>query len=243
MTQRSVAVCLLSGGMDSCVTAAIAGQEYERAFLHVTYGQRTAARERRAFDEMADFYQVDRRLIAEIDYLTKIGGSSLTDKNISVSEANLTATTIPTSYVPFRNTHLIAIAVSWAEVIGATKVFIGAVSEDSSGYPDCRPEYYQAYNKLIEVGTKPETRVEIETPIIHLRKSQIVQKGIELGAPLNLTYSCYVDDDIACGHCDSCVLRRRAFIEAGLDDDLIPYRIPVAEFRDRFGVGNVLSDG
>lgn len=229
--------------MDSCVTAAIAGQEYDRAFLHVTYGQRTAVRERRAFDEMADFYQVESRLVAELDYLTKIGGSSLTDKNIAVTEANLNATTIPTSYVPFRNTHLIAIAVSWAEVIGATKVFIGAVSEDSSGYPDCRPEYYRAYNRLIEVGTKPETRVEIETPIIDLRKSQIIKKGMELGAPLNLSYSCYVDGEIACGRCDSCVLRRRAFIEAGLSDDVIPYRMPITEFRDRFAPSDVLSNG
>jgi 7-cyano-7-deazaguanine synthase len=241
MSDKPIAICLVSGGMDSCVTAAIAALRYDLAFLHVTYGQRTAKRERKAFDEMADFYQANRRLVAEIDYLTKIGGSSLTDQNIAVTEADLQSTSIPTSYVPFRNTHLIAIAVSWAEVIGAVKIYIGAVSEDSSGYPDCRPEYYQAYNRLIDVGTKPETSIQIVTPVIHLRKSQIVQKGLELGAPLNLSYSCYQDNEIACGHCDSCVLRRRAFIEAGLNDDVIEYRTPVSEFRHQLGLNDVLN--
>jgi len=243
MEERPLAICLLSGGMDSCVTAAIARQQYETAFLHVTYGQRTARRERRAFDEMADFFGVEKRLVANIDYLTKIGGSSLTDENIPVSKADLNSKSIPTSYVPFRNTHLIAIAVSWAEVIGASRIFIGAVSEDSSGYPDCRPQYYEAYNKLIDVGTKPETKIEIVTPVIDLTKSEIVKKGLELKAPLHLSYSCYEDEEMACGRCDSCALRRRAFLQAGLEDDVIPYRVPVTEFRDRLDAGYVFRAG
>ncbi|HZS46495.1 MAG TPA: 7-cyano-7-deazaguanine synthase QueC [Blastocatellia bacterium] len=243
MAERPLAICLLSGGMDSCVTAAIARQQYECAFLHVTYGQRTAKRERRAFDGMADFYGVTKRMVADIDYLTKIGGSSLTDKHIAVAEADLSSKTVPSSYVPFRNTHLIAIAVSWAEVMGASKIFIGAVAEDSSGYPDCRPEYYEAFNKLIDVGTKPETKIEIVTPVINLSKSEIVKTGLELGAPLHLSYSCYSDEEMACGRCDSCFLRRRAFLQAGQEDDVIPYRVPLSEFRDQLGAEYVLSAG
>ncbi|HEY0081422.1 MAG TPA: 7-cyano-7-deazaguanine synthase, partial [Pyrinomonadaceae bacterium] len=170
------AVCLVSGGMDSCVTAAMAATEYEElAFLHVSYGQRTQAREERAFQELADHYGVTRRLVASIDYLARIGGSSLTDARLPVSEADLNARHIPTSYVPFRNAHLLAIATSWAEVSGARAIYIGAVDEDWSGYPDCRPEFYAAFQRAIDNGTRPETRVEIKTPIIHLRKSEIIR--------------------------------------------------------------------
>jgi 7-cyano-7-deazaguanine synthase len=219
----SLTICLVSGGMDSCVTAAIANQENdELAFLHVSYGQRTEARERRAFDEIADFYGVSRRFVASLDYLSRIGGSSLTDASIPVAAADLSSRAVPTSYVPFRNAHLLAIATSWAEVAGARRIYIGAVAEDSSGYPDCRPEFYEAFERVIEVGTKPETRVEIRTPVIHLRKSEIVRRGMELGAPLALTWSCYSGEDRACGRCDSCALRLRAFREAGASDP-IPY--------------------
>jgi 7-cyano-7-deazaguanine synthase len=219
----SLAICLVSGGMDSCVTAAIANEENdELAFLHVSYGQRTQDRERRAFEELADFYGVERRFVASLDYLARIGGSSLTDKDIPVAEADLSSRAIPSSYVPFRNAHLLAIATSWAEVTGARRVYIGAVAEDSSGYPDCRPEFYEAFARAIEVGTKPETRVEIRTPVIHLRKSEIVRRGTELGAPLELTWSCYRAEERACGRCDSCALRLRAFREAGVADP-IPY--------------------
>jgi len=214
-----LAICLISGGMDSCVTAAIASAENdELAFLHVSYGQRTARRERRAFDELADYFDVSRRLVAPIDYLTRIGGSSLTDSGIAVAEADLASREIPTSYVPFRNSHLLSIAASWAEVISAGRIYIGAVSEDSSGYPDCRPEFYQAFQRAIDVGTKPETQIEIVTPVIHLRKSEIVNRGLELGAPLGLTWSCYSSEDKACGRCDSCALRLRAFSQAGVPD-------------------------
>jgi len=216
-----LAVCLVSGGMDSCVTAAIArDQNKELAFLHVTYGQRTAARERQAFEQLADHYAVTRRLVASIEYLKEIGGSSLTDAKIPVTSANLAAQEIPTSYVPFRNAHLLSIATSWAEAIGARRIYIGAVAEDSSGYPDCRPEFYEAFQRSIDAGTKPQTDIEIVTPVIHLRKSEIIRRGTELDAPLGLTWSCYQSEGRACGRCDSCALRLRAFAAAGLRDPI-----------------------
>ena len=219
----SLALCLVSGGMDSCVAASIAREENkELAFLHVSYGQRTEARERRAFEEIADHYQVTKRLAVSIEHLARIGGSSLTDGTIPVMEADLAAQGIPTSYVPFRNAHLLSIATSWAEVCGAGRIYIGAVAEDSSGYPDCRPEFYAAFQRAVEVGTRPETMIEIVTPVIHLRKSEIVRRGLELGAPLALTWSCYQASERACGRCDSCALRLRAFGEAGVSDP-IPY--------------------
>jgi 7-cyano-7-deazaguanine synthase len=221
--QETLAVCLVSGGMDSCVTAAIARAENEDlAFLHVSYGQRTEARERRAFEELADFYQVSRRLVISLEHLARIGGSSLTDTSIPVSEADLASREIPTSYVPFRNAHLLSAATSWGEVIGATSLYIGAVAEDSSGYPDCRPEFYEAFQRTIDMGTRPETRVQIRTPVIHMRKAEIIRRGLELDAPLELTWSCYRAEALACGTCDSCALRLRAFREAGVADP-IPY--------------------
>jgi 7-cyano-7-deazaguanine synthase len=218
-----LAICLVSGGMDSCVTAAIARQENdELAFLHVSYGQRTEQRERESFDALADHFNVGLRLVISLEHLARIGGSSLTDEAIPVTTANLTSSAIPSSYVPFRNSHLLAAAVSWGEVIGALSIYIGAVAEDSSGYPDCRPEFYDAFQNVIDLGTKPETRITIRTPVIHLKKSEIVQKGVDLGAPLHLTWSCYQDSQLACGKCDSCALRLRAFREAGVPDP-IPY--------------------
>ncbi len=221
-TDRPLAIVLASGGMDSCVTTAIANVDYRLAMLHVGYGQRTEARELRAFNALADFYEAEQRLVCRLDHLKQIGGSSLTDARIAVEPANLERQDIPSSYVPFRNAHFISIAVSWGEVLGARKIFVGAVAEDSSGYPDCRPEYYAAFNRLITAGTKPETQLEIVTPVIRLRKSDIVRRGRELGAPFELTWSCYQGQDVACGVCDSCALRLRAFAEAGLEDP-IPY--------------------
>lgn len=221
---KPLAIVLVSGGMDSCVTAAIANQNYELAFFHLNYGQRTARRELKAFNDIADFYNVKKRLVVNVEHLKSIGGSSLTDEKMSVEPANLERKEIPSSYVPFRNANILAIAVSWAEVIGATKIFIGAVEEDSSGYPDCRQEFYDAFNRVIELGTKPETKIIIETPIIHLKKSDIVRKGIELTAPLHLSWSCYQNEDFACGVCDSCALRLRGFRLAGVVDS-IPYKV------------------
>jgi 7-cyano-7-deazaguanine synthase len=218
---ESKAVVLVSGGMDSCVTAAIAAHEYSsRAFLHVSYGQRTETRERKAFNDIADHYGVTERLDIPINYLAEIGGSSLTDEKMLITDADLGSKKIPTSYVPFRNANMLSIAVSWAEVIGANGIYIGAVAEDSSGYPDCRPEFYEAFQKAIDTGTKPETHIEIRTPIINLSKSEIVKKGIELNAPLHLTWSCYRSEDFACGTCDSCALRMRGFQIAGVKDPI-----------------------
>ncbi len=225
-----LAVCLVSGGMDSCVTAAIANQEVERlAFLHVSYGQRTEARERRAFEEIANHYQIRLRLAVSIEHLAAIGGSSLTDESMSVSPADLDSRNIPTSYVPFRNAHFLSIATSWAEAIGARYIYIGAVAEDSSGYPDCRTEFYEAFQAAIVEGTKPQTNISIRTPIIDLRKSEIVKLGNDLSAPLELTWSCYQESDKACGACDSCALRLRAFRAAGLRDP-IPYLLDSQRF-------------
>jgi 7-cyano-7-deazaguanine synthase len=206
--------------MDSCVTTAIAAQDYRLAMLHVAYGQRTERRELQAFNALANFYHAEHRLVCRVDHLRQIGGSSLTDPSIAVDRANLDRREIPCSYVPFRNAHFLSIAVSWGEVLGAKKIFIGAVAEDSSGYPDCRPEYYEAFNRVIVAGTKPETQLEIVTPVIHLRKSEIIRRGAELGAPFELTWSCYQAEDAACGVCDSCALRLRAFEEAGITDPI-----------------------
>jgi len=225
-----LAVCLVSGGMDSCVTAAIANEEADGlAFLHVSYGQRTEQRERRSFEALADHYRVEQRLIVSLEHLAQIGGSSLTDKNIAVTSAGLAGSGIPTSYVPFRNAHLLSIATSWAEVIGARTIYIGAVAEDSSGYPDCRPEFYEAFQQAISTGTKPETQIEIRTPVIALKKSEIVELGQRLKSPFELTWSCYRDSDVACGDCDSCALRLRAFRAAGVVDP-IPYLLDSKRF-------------
>jgi len=217
---RPLAVVLSSGGLDSCLTAAIANLDYRLAMLHVGYGQRTEQRELRAFNALADFYHAEHRLVCRLEHLKHIGGSSLTDMGIAVERANLERQDIPSSYVPFRNAHFLSIAVSWGEVLGARKIFIGAVAEDSSGYPDCRPEYYEAFNRVIVAGTKPETKLEIVTPVIHLRKSEIVRRGAELRAPFHLTWSCYESEDVGCGVCDSCALRLRAFEEAGVADPI-----------------------
>jgi 7-cyano-7-deazaguanine synthase len=232
--QRKVVV-LLSGGMDSCVCAAIARERHgvsNISLLHASYGQRTQERERRAFGEIADFYGVRERLVVQLEHFRAIGGSALTDKSISIPENELGApgpqgSAIPVTYVPFRNAHFLSVAVSWAEAIGAGAIYIGAVAEDSSGYPDCRPEYYRVFQELIRVGTRPETQIEIVTPVIKLKKGQIIQRGIELGAPLQLTWSCYQNEDAACGVCDSCLLRLRAFADAAATDP-IPYRQSVS---------------
>lgn len=225
-----MAVCLVSGGMDSCVTAAIAnGEVHQVAFLHVSYGQRTQGRELRAFQEIANHFEVAHRLVVSLEHLAMIGGSSLTDREIPVTSASHGESGIPSSYVPFRNAHFLSIATSWAEVIGATKIYIGAVAEDSSGYPDCRPEYYKAFQHLVSLGTRPETQIEIRTPVIAMKKSQIVELGRSLKAPLHLTWSCYGESEQACGECDSCALRLRAFRAAGVKDP-IPYVLDSKRF-------------
>jgi 7-cyano-7-deazaguanine synthase len=225
------AVVLLSGGMDSCVCAALALRDYQAAAVHVSYGQRTEARERRSFESICDRLGIRDRLLVRNEALRAIGGSALTDSNIAVPEAGITQASgfgfsinapadIPVTYVPFRNAHFLAVAVSWAEVLGAEKVYIGAVEQDSSGYPDCRPEYYRAFNEVVKTGTKDGT-IRVVTPLIAMHKAEIVRLGLELNAPFDLTWSCYQREDRACGICDSCVLRLRAFREAGAKDPIL----------------------
>lgn len=219
---KELAVCLVSGGMDSLVCAAIANETHENlAFLHLNYGQKTEQRELESFQKIADFYNVPANLrkIIDVTFLKQIGGSSLTDDAIEVKKYQGDSEEIPDSYVPFRNTHIISMAVSWAEVVGAKKIYIGAVYEDSSGYPDCTPKYYEAINNLIKVGTK-NGDIQVVTPVIYLKKDQIVQKAVDLKAPLIHSWSCYERNDKACGVCDSCALRLRGFEKAGVVDPI-----------------------
>jgi 7-cyano-7-deazaguanine synthase len=220
--EKPRSVVLLSGGMDSCVCAALAARDTDAAALHVDYGQRAAERERWAFERICDHLGIKRRLVIRNEALGVIGGSALTDEDIQVPQAGEEiGAEIPVTYVPFRNAHFLASAVSWAEVLDADKIYIGAVEQDSSGYPDCRPAYYQAFNEVIKAGTR-EGKIQVVTPLIAMRKVEIVQLGMELGAPFDLTWSCYSREDKACGVCESCVLRRRAFAEAKTRDP-IPY--------------------
>jgi 7-cyano-7-deazaguanine synthase len=212
--------------MDSALTAAIAAQDHRLAFLHGNYGQRTEAAELRAFRLLADHYDAERQLVVDFQDLRAIGGSSLTDAAIPVREGSPAPGVIPTSYVPFRNAHLLAAAASWGEVLGARAIFVGAVEQDSSGYPDCRPEFYRAFEEAIRLGTRPETDLRIVTPVIGLTKGEIVRRGIGLGVPFEKTWSCYQGEERACGVCESCVLRLEGFAEAGACDP-IPYRTPV----------------
>jgi 7-cyano-7-deazaguanine synthase len=219
--KRSRAVVLLSGGMDSCVCAALAARDHEAAAVHVSYGQRTEERERQSFLAICQRLTIRDKLMVRNEALRAIGGSALTDDAIAVPTSDEVGQSVPVTYVPFRNAHFLAVAVSWAEVLGAEKVYIGAVEPDSSGYPDCRPAYYKAFNEVVKTGTK-DGLIEIVTPLIAMRKTDIVRLGLELGAPFDLTWSCYSREDRACGVCDSCVLRLRAFAAAGVQDP-IPY--------------------
>ncbi|MGQ9819335.1 MAG: 7-cyano-7-deazaguanine synthase QueC [Candidatus Kapaibacteriales bacterium] len=224
LISKPKAVIALSGGMDSATTLATAiSFGFEPYALHITYGQRTKNRELKAFNEICDFYGIGSRLIIPIDYLTKIGGSALTDNKIEIQTANLNREGVPNTYVPFRNGNILSIAASWAEVVGANAIFIGAVETDSSGYPDCRETFFSAMENAINLGTKPTTDIKIFTPLIKLSKKEIVLKGAELGVPFHLTWSCYKNEDLACGECDSCALRLRGFQQAGLEDP-IPYK-------------------
>ena len=228
MTQSisSRAIVLLSGGMDSAVCAALAARDHDAAALHISYGQRTEQRERESFERICDRLGIDGRMVVRNEAFRLIGGSALTDENIPVPESHAIGSDIPVTYVPFRNAHFLSVAVSWAEVLDASRIYIGAVEQDSSGYPDCRPAYYEAFNQVIRAGTR-EGCIEVVTPLIAMRKSEIVRLGLDLGTPFDLTWSCYSREDRACGVCDSCVLRLRAFHEAGAVDPL-PY-VPVVQ--------------
>ena len=220
---EEIAVVALSGGLDSCVTTAIANKEYNLALVHINYGQKTESKELDSFHKIADHYNVDKKLVIDFTHFQKIGGSSLTDKTINVTKADLEAKHIPSSYVPFRNANILSACVSWAEIINAKAIFIGAVHEDSSGYPDCRPEFFKSFEKTLNLGTKPDTNIKIETPIISLDKHEIIKLGLELNAPLQMTWSCYSSENEACGVCDSCALRLRGFQKINVVDP-IPYK-------------------
>ena len=225
MSEKSLAVVCVSGGMDSALTAALAAAEHRVAFLHGNYGQRTESKELACFHALADHYSAESRLVVDFSGLRQIGGSSLTDAAVPVREGEPVEGVVPTSYVPFRNAHILAAAVSWAEVLGAEAVYVGAVWEDSSGYPDCRPEFYRAFEEAARLGTRPETSLRVVTPLIDLSKAEIVRRGLRLGVPLEKTWSCYQAEDRACGACESCRLRLRGFRETGATDPL-PYRAP-----------------
>jgi 7-cyano-7-deazaguanine synthase len=226
---RPKAVVCLSGGMDSAVCATLAARDYDSYGLHFSYGQRTQARELQAAREVAKAVGLKELMELETDLFRRIGGSALVDVNIAVPDAapekpgdspQRQGSDVPVTYVPFRNAHFLSAAVSWAEVLGAKTVFIGAVEPDSSGYPDCRPTYYEAFNKLIQMGTK-KGEIAVVTPLITLRKHEIVRLGVELGAPLRVTWSCYSGETEACGVCESCDLRLRAFAAAGVADEIL----------------------
>lgn len=219
---KPLAIVLLSGGMDSLITAGMAREDgHELAMLHLNYGQKTEAKELECFHQISDYFGVSNKLrkVIDVSFLRQIGGSSLTDNQIEVDSVETNNASMPTSYVPFRNTHLIAMAVSWAEVLGAQKIYVGAVYEDHTGYPDCRPSYYQAYNELIKQGTKAGS-IKIETPIILKSKEEIVKEGARLKLPFEYTWSCYARTDRPCGKCDSCYLRAQGFEKANLKDPI-----------------------
>mgnify|MGYP006097865361 FL=1 len=216
------AIVLVSGGMDSCVTASCAKEDgYELYFLHINYKQKTEKKELDSFNRISDFFNVKKKLVINMNYFSDIGGSCLTDSEIKVPDGNLNNTKIPISYVPFRNANILAAATSWAEIINAEKIYIGAVEEDSSGYPDCRRSFYDAFEKTINEGTKPNTKITIKSPLIDLSKKEIILKGLELKSPLELTWSCYKNEDVACQKCDSCLLRARGFEQAKKLDPIL----------------------
>jgi 7-cyano-7-deazaguanine synthase len=217
---KALAVVCVSGGMDSAVTAALAATEHRLAFLHGNYGQRTEAKELACFHFLADHFGAERRLVVDFRDLRQIGGSSLTDAAIPVREGEPVDGVVPSSYVPFRNAHLLSAAVSWGEVLGARAIFVGAVWEDSSGYPDCRPEFYRAFEEAVRLGTRPETSLRIATPVIAMSKAEIVRQGLALAVPFAKTWSCYQANEAACGTCESCRLRLRGFREAGATDPI-----------------------
>jgi 7-cyano-7-deazaguanine synthase len=222
---KPLAVVCVSGGMDSCLTAAIAAADHRLAFLHANYGQRTEATELACFQRLAEHFRAETTLVVDFTHLRAIGGSSLTDPSLAVREGPPVPGTIPSSYVPFRNAHLLSAAASWGEVLGARAIFVGAVWEDSSGYPDCRPEFYRAFEEAIRTGTRPDTELRIVTPVISLSKAEIVRRGLELRVPFEKTWSCYQAEDEACGACESCLLRLKGFAAAGAPDP-IRYRTP-----------------
>ena len=221
MIDDNLAIVAVSGGLDSAVATAVAAESHELALMHINYGNLTEKRELEAFHNIADFYKIEKRLVADIDHLRKIGASSLTDKNIPVEDFTGKNIGIPLTYVPFRNANILSIAVSWGEATGAESIYVGMMEEDSAGYPDCTEEFIEAFNRMITIGTRPETTIKLKAPLIHMSKGDVIRKGIELGAPFDLSWSCYKNEDKACGVCESCVLRLNGFKDAGIEDPIV----------------------
>ncbi len=221
MIDDNLAIVAVSGGLDSAVATAVAAESHELALMHINYGNLTEKRELEAFHNIADFYKIEKRLVADIDHLRKIGASSLTDKNIPVEDFTGKNIGIPLTYVPFRNANILSIAVSWGETTGAGSIYVGMMEEDSAGYPDCTEEFIEAFNRMITIGTRPETTIKLIAPLIHMSKGDVIRKGIELGAPFDLSWSCYKNEDKACGVCESCVLRLNGFKDAGIEDPIL----------------------
>ena len=221
MIDDNLAIVAVSGGLDSAVATAVAAESHELALMHINYGNLTEKRELEAFHNIADFYKIEKRLVADIDHLRKIGASSLTDKNIPVEDFTGKNIGIPLTYVPFRNANILSIAVSWGEATGAESIYVGMMEEDSAGYPDCTEEFIEAFNRMITIGTRPETKIKLIAPLIHMSKGDVIRKGIELGAPFDLSWSCYKNEDKACGVCESCVLRLNGFKDAGIEDPIV----------------------
>lgn len=221
MIDDNLAIVAVSGGLDSAVATAVAAESHDLALMHINYGNLTEKRELEAFHNIADFYKIEKRLVADIDHLRKIGASSLTDKNIPVEDFTGKNIGIPLTYVPFRNANILSIAVSWGEATGAGSIYVGMMEEDSAGYPDCTEEFIEAFNRLITIGTRPETMIKLIAPLIHMSKGDVIRKGIELGAPFDLSWSCYKNEDMACGVCESCVLRLNGFKDAGIEDPIV----------------------
>ena len=217
--KNELAIVLSSGGMDSTVCASIASQNYRLAFLHFQYGQKAQKKELECFYKLIEFFKPEKFQIVYLPFFKDFGGSSLISEELEIPEKQEKG--IPSTYVPFRNGIFLSIATAWAEVIGAKKIFIGVNEVDFSGYPDCRKIFIEKFNQAINVGTKPETQIEIETPIINLTKKEIVELGIKLNTPFHLTWSCYRGGEKACGKCDSCNLRLKAFKEAGIKDPIL----------------------
>lgn len=221
MIDDNLAIVAVSGGLDSAVATAVAAESHDLALMHINYGNLTDKRELEAFHNIADFYKIEKRLVADIDHLRKIGASSLTDKKIPVEDFTGKNIGIPLTYVPFRNANILSIAVSWGEATGAGSIYVGMMEEDSAGYPDCTEEFIEAFNRLITIGTRPETTIKLIAPLIHMSKGDVIRKGIELGAPFDLSWSCYKNEDMACGVCESCVLRLNGFKDAGIEDPIV----------------------
>ncbi|WP_277552848.1 7-cyano-7-deazaguanine synthase QueC [Halobaculum limi] len=220
---RPEAVVLVSGGMDSATTAYEARDRgYDLHFLHTSYGQNTETKEFECAEALREEMGVEGFLHIETDHLARIGASSLTDAAMAVEDADMDAEDdeIPSSYVPFRNANLLSMAVSYAEANDCEAVFVGAHSEDYSGYPDCRPEFFEAFEQMVDVGTKPETDIDIVVPFVTDSKTDIARRGTNLGVPYDLTWSCYRDEEPACGTCDACAFRLQAFQRLGIEDPI-----------------------